>query len=247
MSLIYHTQAIVLKKQDFGEYNNLYVLYTRDLGKVPAVCRGSKKITSKLAGHLEPFAVCDAVLVKGKNFFQIIGTSHARTFNKILLNYQKILYASFCFEVTDNLIKEFEKDERAYNLLLTALEAIDKNDTNLSVISHSFAFQLIHFLGFTPQTHTCIRCNKDITKEGNSYCVYEGGIVCEICSPKVEKELIKICSDNINILRLLSEFKMPLIDSIKISEDIAGEFEYIVRSIIQYYVEKNLRTEKFFI
>lgn len=50
----HYTKAIVLDKEDYGDLDSRVVLYSVDLGRINAKVKSSRKITSKLAGHLEP-------------------------------------------------------------------------------------------------------------------------------------------------------------------------------------------------
>jgi len=48
-------EAVVLRHADFGEADRILTLFTRQLGKTRAIVKGARKITSRKAGHLEPF------------------------------------------------------------------------------------------------------------------------------------------------------------------------------------------------
>jgi recombinational DNA repair protein (RecF pathway) len=50
----YVTDAIVLTKQPSGELDSRYSLFTKKFGKMTGRTKSSRKVTSKLAGHLEP-------------------------------------------------------------------------------------------------------------------------------------------------------------------------------------------------
>ncbi|HEY5220769.1 MAG TPA: recombination protein O N-terminal domain-containing protein [Candidatus Paceibacterota bacterium] len=50
----YVTDAIVLKKDTLGDLDGRYTLFTKRFGKIVAKAKSSRKITSKLASHLEP-------------------------------------------------------------------------------------------------------------------------------------------------------------------------------------------------
>ncbi len=52
--LEHYTKAIVLDKEDCGDLDSRVALYSADLGRINAKVKSSRKITSKLAGHLEP-------------------------------------------------------------------------------------------------------------------------------------------------------------------------------------------------
>ena len=50
----YVTDAIVLRKEPSGERDGRYIFFTEKFGKITAKAKGSRRIISKLAGHLEP-------------------------------------------------------------------------------------------------------------------------------------------------------------------------------------------------
>lgn len=49
----YSTKAVVLGREPKGEFDEVLTLYTRDFGKISAVVKGVRRITSKLSGHLQ--------------------------------------------------------------------------------------------------------------------------------------------------------------------------------------------------
>ena len=53
----YVTDAIVLEKQPAGESDGRYRLFTERFGRIAAKAKSSRRIISKLAGHLEPGSV----------------------------------------------------------------------------------------------------------------------------------------------------------------------------------------------
>ena len=50
----YVTDAIVLRKDPLGDLDGRYTLFTKRFGKIVAKAKSSRKVTSKLAPHLEP-------------------------------------------------------------------------------------------------------------------------------------------------------------------------------------------------
>ena len=50
----HYTEGIVLDRNPRGEMDAIVTLYTKDLGKVSALTKSIRKITSKLSGHLMP-------------------------------------------------------------------------------------------------------------------------------------------------------------------------------------------------
>src|SRR5689334_20572083 len=49
---VYSTEAICLRRTDFGEADRILTLFTPAYGKVRAIAKGVRRTTSRLAGHL---------------------------------------------------------------------------------------------------------------------------------------------------------------------------------------------------
>ncbi|MGH2469188.1 MAG: DNA repair protein RecO, partial [Chloroflexota bacterium] len=64
---LYATEAVVLERRDFGEADRLLTLYTPVRGKVRAIAKGSRRTTSRLAGHVELFTHTRVLLASGRN------------------------------------------------------------------------------------------------------------------------------------------------------------------------------------
>jgi len=60
------TKVVVLEKETIKEYESLIYLFSEDKGLILAKARGIKKITSKLAGHLETKFLTLVRLVEGR-------------------------------------------------------------------------------------------------------------------------------------------------------------------------------------
>ena len=64
---LYRTEAIILRRQDFGEADRLLTLYTPGLGKRRVLAKGVRKPTSRKAGHVELFTHSRLLIAKGKS------------------------------------------------------------------------------------------------------------------------------------------------------------------------------------
>ena len=248
MSAIYHTKGIVIKKIDYGEYNHLYTVYTEDFGKVCAVCRGSKKIASKLSGHLEDFAIANLVLVRGKNNFSIIGSSLEIRYPNILTDFSKVCYISFCYELLGYFIKEYEKDVRIYKLITEILEIIDRSPANkdyLEMLMYLFGYQLLNILGFGLQLFSCVKCNTKLSDNNFSFSIHEGGLICKKCEElsynKLNNEADK---DVVKFLRLFTSLKISHLKEISVSAIQNKKILNILRELLSYHLERRVKSEK---
>src|SRR5262249_2893742 len=64
---VYGSEAVILRRIDFGEADRILTLFTPTYGKVRAVAKGVRRTTSRLAGHLEPFTRTQLLLATGRD------------------------------------------------------------------------------------------------------------------------------------------------------------------------------------
>jgi len=119
------TDAIVLKKMDVGEHDALYMLYTRDYGKMRAVAAGIKKQEAKLRGHLEPLSLSRVRFVLGRGREKLIGASLMNFWHGIRENAGKLAAAHYVVKRIDRECMEGDRDPALWELIVARLEALD--------------------------------------------------------------------------------------------------------------------------
>lgn len=67
----YFDQAMVLDREDSNEIDNRFHIYAKGFGKIVARGKSTRKITSKLSGHLEPGNIVKARFIE-KNGLQVV-------------------------------------------------------------------------------------------------------------------------------------------------------------------------------
>ena len=151
--MTYLTQGIILKKYHHGDYDRHYLIYTSEFGKVNAIAKGAKKISSKLNSHLDYFRVCDLMLAKGANFERIACAQTSQRFSQLSQNFFKSAAAIYFGEVVDALIKFSVGDKSAFAILTNLLSSLDKSEDRkegLCLLNKS-SYELLKHLGYEPQ------------------------------------------------------------------------------------------------
>lgn len=149
----FQTKGIILKKTDHREYDQLFVIYTFEKGKVVALGRGTKKIQSKLNGFLQHFAVVDLMIARGKNYDHVAGVTIDQNFLKIKNDLGKIILGSFGLELVDKLTELDHGDPKIFILLTKYFQALDENSfthKEWQIIKQAFVIKLLSLLGFRP-------------------------------------------------------------------------------------------------
>jgi len=113
----YKTEGFVLKKRPLGEADRLYSIFTLEHGKIEAKADGSAKITSKLAGDLEPFNFCQLMIANGKYFERLAGAKIINKFDSAAADWTTLILSWALSEGINNLTINYLPEPRLYQLL----------------------------------------------------------------------------------------------------------------------------------
>ncbi len=171
----YLTNALVLEAEDSGEFDKIIYLYSKDLGKVRAKAKSARKITSKLAGHLQPLNFVKIRLVE-KNGLQI---TDALVLDRVKISEVALAVLDFIKEMT----YEFQRDKNLWLLIKKTFQDL-KNNKKISYKP------LLKGLGFAFDFSCCHVCGaKSVAYFSKSEQVF----LCDKCALKVDKnELVLV-------------------------------------------------------
>ncbi len=161
--LEYVTEAVVLDKADSGELDSRVYLYTKDFGRVSCKVKSTRKITSKLAGHLESSNLVMARIVD-KNGPQLVD---ALTIKKCQTSPELLK--------TLLLVKELAAESQPDLGLWDFLEQILGGQSG--TISPKMVLSL---LGFDPTFAKCNHCQKE---NPTTFYPPDFYFYCQHCSP----------------------------------------------------------------
>lgn len=153
MSLEITTEAIILGKEDLGEYDSRIFVYTKHLGKLSVKATSARKITSKLAAHIEPLLHTTVRLVsRGEAFegrgFQLADALAIDSFSKG--SEEEIRGALAIAEAVRLAVPEAVPDEDVWNLLCGVCDFKVRMTVK----------ELLRFFGFDPEFAACEFCSR---------------------------------------------------------------------------------------
>lgn len=115
-----------MKKHDIGEADGLFVIYTKDFGKIRAVAQGVKKEGAKLKGHLEPLALASIQFVLGKNGERLTHAELLDYWTILRQDHEKVSCAWKISDLINANCLEGEKDPNIWNLLVSSFTILGK-------------------------------------------------------------------------------------------------------------------------
>jgi len=238
---VYSTVGIILCHRDFRESDRVITIFTREYGKLEMMAKGSRKISSKLAGSLEPFVITELNVVKGKSLDTITASQIIENFKSIKAHYDKLLFANHLVEIVDDLIKVHFKEERIFKLIEDTFRQLENNghtEMYQTKMKWFFCWRLLWFLGYGPQLYKCVSCRQTLKEYNNYFSFLKGGILCEKC--KLDGEA-KISSEAIKVIRLLVDDKWMTINRLNLKGVIIREINLITDKNLKYIMERDLR------
>lgn len=240
--MIYKTQAIIIKRRNYGEADRLLTLYTQNEGKIVVIAKGVRRSKAKMVGHTELFYLLDLQLAEGKTWDIVTSAEIVNDFNLIRNNTKLTNKAYFMAELADNLTHEAEPHKDIFDLLKSSLIILAKQNNQL-VLSY-FSFKILSYLGHTPELNNCVKCHKKISDENNYFSNVMGGLLCENCR-KSDLGSIRISVSAIKILRLFNEHDINLLYKLVIDDKICIELDNILINYAQYILEKPIKSLRF--
>ncbi|MDO5297668.1 MAG: DNA repair protein RecO [bacterium] len=179
MSEALKTRALVLFRRPLGEADEIIGLFSPRRGRVDAVARGSKKISSAWVGKVEPFAELNAMLTPGRQLYYLSQAEMLHSFRGIYQNYGRLCWGSFFLELWSALpqIEDTAECEEVYGLILRTLQTLESSK-RFRLLGCWSEWNLLRILGQQPFTSSCVRCGSNFLA-GYSYT--DGGVLCDSC------------------------------------------------------------------
>ena len=141
------TQAIVLRRTNYGEADRILHLLTPD-GRRSVMARGVRKEKSRLAGGIELFALCDVVIGEGRGELGVLTSARLVHFYRhILEDYERM---QFGYEVIRHITKASEMIDEPdwFDVTIEVFAALDALTIPRQLIETWFYLRHAALLGY---------------------------------------------------------------------------------------------------
>ncbi len=191
----FRVEAVILRHSEWGEADQMLTLYARELGKVRALAKGVRKLRSRKAGHLEPFAQASLLLARGRDILLVTQADTLAAYSALRDNLMLTTYAAYVVELLDRFTYEEGENQALYQLLVDTLSRLEtaaqraakseveeptpSGEAELAV--RYYEMRLLDLTGFRPQLFQCSGCGKEIQPEDQYFSAETGGALCPQC------------------------------------------------------------------
>jgi DNA repair protein RecO len=207
--------AIVLKKQNYKEADQIATVYTREAGKIRCIAKSLRMSLSKLAGSFQDFSAVQMETTAGRGLPVLISSKTVRNFGRLKTDLAKMAAAFYAAELLIRLTPDEQANAEAYDLLAGFFAALDEcgaEETLHYLLLDSFALRLLRVMGF---------------------------------SIEFAKEGFRLSAAQTQIIEQLETLDYQQTLQLQIPEKAVKQTHKIVGQFVEYIIERNIKSESF--
>lgn len=223
---VINVEGIIINTKNYGDTSKIIDIFTKEYGIIGVIAKGCKSLKSNLRSVTDKLTYATFTIYYKKDKLSILSeASIINNFSNIKKDIEKISYASFLLDLTNQVYKQCE-DSSIYDLLINSLIKINENLNSL-IITNIIELKYLEYLGVMPNIDGCSICGSKsvVTLSSDT-----GGYLCSKCrtnQPIVSEKVIKL-------VRMYF-----LVDINKISKlDIDKDVVFSVNNFIDEYYDK---------
>jgi DNA repair protein RecO (recombination protein O) len=151
------TTAIVLRRREYGDFDLIVTVLTRDHGKRTLIAKSAKKSTKRFSGVLEPFNDLQIAFRESprKGMAVLEEASLRQALGNVRSDFLKTTYASYWVECVALWMEEGLVRPDMYHLLSFVLRELDDQRMACDLLSVLFQMRFIGQEGLRPILEQC--------------------------------------------------------------------------------------------
>ncbi|MCS6988827.1 MAG: DNA repair protein RecO [Chloroherpetonaceae bacterium] len=246
MSLIKKTDAIVLRSIDYRDQSKILTLYTKDFGRISAIAKGARSAQSKFASAFELGSHVAIVLYKKstRDIQNIADATLKTSFFSLVSSMEKLNAMHQILELARICTEDDEPNLKLYNLLLGALQRLERFKKNALNLAFHFQVQLISLLGFAPSFKECVVSGKPIWESVQRSGEKELLLVPEMGGLALRSEAIAkgvsgkpVSLQVFRLIDLLSTSNPDELESLVIQDYVIGDVAQTLDAYFRHHIE----------
>jgi len=234
--------ALTLRVYDYSETSQVVHLYARELGKIHAIAKGSKRKRSAFHGAFDVLTLVEILRIEKEP-----GTLDLLTAAETLEDYRAIRkdWARFAAaSYTADLLDEFTPEALAQpELFDAARKTLDALEAGRPVAECVFRFEagFLDLLGHFPRVDLCGTCRKPLAAGQAWFSVRDGGVHCGRHPPRDPLRIAvkRIVVDGLAALRQGRPFNLS------ITAGFSGDLRRVLDAHLRYVFDREPKSARF--
>lgn len=234
------TTAIVLRRRQYGDYDLIVTVLTRDHGARTLIAKSAKKSTKRFPGILEPFNNLQIAFRESprKGMGVLEEASMIQPLGHIRSDFIKTAYASYWVECIALWMEEDMVRSDIYGLLEFVLTELDDGDVATDLLHVLFQMRFIGQEGLQPVLERCTCCQTNIDHIFQAdFCVDlgQGGVVCNQC-PSGEHRGMRLSKGTLKQLLWVADGDMAKARRARFSAQAMAEATIFLEAFVPFHI-----------
>ena len=240
---VFRTEAVILRRQDFGEADRLLTLLTPEHGKLRAIAKGARKPTARKTGHVELYTLVDMLIARGRELHIVQQAETKEPFLRLREDLLRGSYAAYLVELLDRFTAEQDPGRGEFRLLVQALGWLcDEDDPRL--VARYYELRLLELAGFAPALHTCAIGQEPLEPRDQFFSPADGGVVCPDHRAGLDRGL-PLSLTALKVLRHLQRQPWHAVRQLQVGGPLHQDLERMMHAYIGYLLEQRLQSVEF--
>jgi DNA repair protein RecO (recombination protein O) len=238
---VYKAEAFVLRHRVLGEADRVLTLFTREHGKISAVARGVRKVTSKRGGALEPLGHVRVLLARGRGALDVLAQVEVvEGMAPLRADLHRFGQAALIAELLEAAVPDHEPHPALFVLLGQALALV--RDHPEAPASPWFALHLISLVGFQPALDHCA-VGGEGTGAAPAWSHPLGGVVCARHGER-DPAAVRLRGETVRTLRALQAATAEDLPGLTIPQRERETLLTLLRHYAEHRLEVRLRSPR---
>jgi DNA repair protein RecO (recombination protein O) len=239
----YWTEAIILRRTDFGEADRLLTVFTPERGKIKLIAKGARRPTSRKSGHVELFSHGQFLVAVGRELDIITQAETLESYLPLRDDLLRTTYAYYLAELSDAFTAEQDENRPLFELIKDGLSWICTS-TDLKLAARYFELHVLGLVGYQPQLFVCSGCKKLLEPEAAYMSPADGGVFCRRCG-RDRVGATELSLNALKVLRFLQTREWETCRLLRLSPASHAEVEQVMIRYVTYHLERRLKSVDF--
>lgn len=239
----YRTEAIVIRRSDFGEADRLLTLFSADHGKLRAIAKGARKPQSRKTGHVELFMRSKFLVAEGRDLDIITQAEMIAPYPNLRADLVRATYAAYAVELLDRFAVDGDPHRDMYDLLVQTLESLNDGDDVL-LVARYYELRLLSLTGFQPRLFNCVSCGEAIREEDQFFSADLGGLLCPNCV-QADPRATAVSAVTVKVMRYLQTRPWEAVRQLRLRPAVLHEVERVLHDYLIHILERELKSVDF--
>lgn len=234
--MIEKVEGIIISEKSYSETSKIIYIITKEYGTISVLAKGAKTLKSPLRSTTTKLTYGKFdIRYKQDKLSTLIEVDVINFYKNIKKDINKISYASYILELTQQVLKQNSNIE-VYNNLIASLNKIEENFDPLT-ITNILELKFLSYLGVMPIIDSCSKCGSTsiITISSDA-----GGYLCRNCRTNetiVDEKTIKL-------IRMFYYVDINKISKLDINNKIKEEINSFLSNYYDKYTGLYLKSKK---